>query len=451
MKLSRLSLSSVTAVLVTLFVLMVGIRQKRYLRGEIIRHDVVTYYAYLPALFIHHDLISPSPDRLPGDIRWHLHLVEAPGGGKTLKMPLGVALLLLPFFWVAHLLALLTGTTADGYGPVYQFFVLLAAVSYLLAGLWALRKVLLRWFSEGVTAATLVIVVLATNLLYYAAIEPGMSHVYSFSLFAWLLRMSLQWFERPHPGVAFAAGLLAGLIVVVRPVNGLVLLVPLLYGILKYRGSLLSRVMENKGQVAGMLLAAALPVLLQMIYWKYSTGRFIFYSYGEERFFFNHPHILKGLFSYRKGWLLYTPVMTFALVGLGFWYKKEKALFWPLVIYLLLHIYVTFSWWCWWYGGSYGARPMVETYALLALPMAAFVEWSFRRRDGIRLLVTAAFVFFIFLNLFQVRQYTITMLHWDSTSKKLYWKVFLRKQWPEGYEKMLEHPDYQKALETGDE
>ncbi len=100
----------------------------------------------------------------------------------------------------------------------------------------------------------------------------------------------------------------------------------------------------------------------------------MFYTYGDEGFFFSRPALLKGLFSWRKGWLLYTPMMALALTGFVFLKKRIPQAFWPLLIFTFANIWIITSWWSWWYGGSLGMRPMIDSYALLALPLAAFIS-----------------------------------------------------------------------------
>lgn len=38
--------------------------------------------------------------------------------------------------------------------------------------------------------------------------------------------------------------------------------------------------------------------------------------------------------------------------------------------FLLLYLYLTFSWWCYYYMNGFGARPMIHVYPLLAFPLA---------------------------------------------------------------------------------
>lgn len=437
--------------IVLLLVFIQVFEQKRYLHDNIIVHDALVYYAPLPAVFIYHDLSFSFVRDVPENLRGKIPTMISPDGKRTLKMPVGVSLLILPFFLLAHIIALLTGMPADGYGPVYQFFVLIAGIFYLTLALNILRKILRRWFDDLATAITLVLTGLSTNLFYYVSVEPGMTHVYSFFLFSGFLWFTLRWYESPGYGNAVLLALFGGMILIVRPSNAVVFLVPALYGLVRDRSAWLGFLWKERNRLLVMLTVLLAVVFIQLLYWKYSTGKWIFYSYGEERFFFSHPHILKGLFSFRKGWLIYTPVMIFALTGFIFLYNKSAALFWAISIYILVNLYVVFSWWCWWYGGSFGARSLIETYALLALPLAACIEKILRSRLWLRVPGLMILGFFIYLNLFQIRQYRISMLHWDSTSEALYRKIFLSNKWPANYEKMLKHPDYESALKTGEE
>jgi hypothetical protein len=200
-------------------------------------------------------------------------------------------------------------------------------------------------------------------------------------------------------------------------------------------------------KILTIVIIAFLLISLQFIYWKFSAGKWIYNSYGNEGFYFNHPEIIRGLFSYRKGWLVYTPVMVFAVIGFIFLRKKIPELFLPILVYFILNLFVVFSWWCWWYGGSFGARPLIETYALLTVPLALVIDQISRRTWIVKLVGFLAMLFLIYLNLFQSRQYRTSQIHWDSMSKELYWEVFLNEDWPDNYEELLDPPDYESALQ----
>ena len=114
------------------------------------------------------------------------------------------------------------------------------------------------------------------------------------------------------------------------------------------------------------------------MYWKLQTGQYLYYSYPDDQgFFFSNPQIWNNLFSWRKGWLLYTPVMIFALAGIPLLWKQNRKFFVPVLLFVVVIIYVTSSWWDWWYGGGFGIRPYIDLYGVMAIPMAAFLTWAF--------------------------------------------------------------------------
>jgi len=436
--LRKIKISFYVLIIVVVYALMYGINLKKYQRGEIIQHDVISYYAYWPAVLIYHDLSFGFVSNLPENSSVTVWTQTSPSGMPTLKMTMGVAVMTTPFFIMAHLLSDIFGFESNGYSAIYQIFLLFAAIFYLFAGLFFLRKTLLQFFSEMATSLVLAIIVLATNLFYYTSVEPGMSHVFSFFLFAWGLWLMNRWFETPGWQYSVFLGLAAGLIILVRPSNGVVFLVPVLFS--------MGRIKSIQWKYLPLILLVMFLILIpQLAYWKFSTGKWIYYAYGDERFYFSDPKIMQGLIGYRKGWLVYTPVMVLALLGFFFMRDKIRDFQIPILIYFVVNLYVVFSWWCWWYGGGFGARPLIESYVFLALPLAVSIKRVLSSRRVIKYLTMAVLVFLVYLNLFQIRQYRTTLLHWDSTSRELYWEVFLSHHWPENYDALLDPPDYKAA------
>jgi hypothetical protein len=105
------------------------------------------------------------------------------------------------------------------------------------------------------------------------------------------------------------------------------------------------------------------------------SGHFLYNSYGPEgKMEWLKTHIIDGMISAQKGWLVYTPIMLFSLIGFIFLYKKHRPYFWSILIFTLLFIYISFAHKFWVYGGGLGQRQMIQIYPLLAFPMAAFFE-----------------------------------------------------------------------------
>ncbi len=67
---------------------------------------------------------------------------------------------------------------------------------------------MLKYFSEFVTALSILTVTIGTNLYYYATIEGTMSHVYSFSLIAIFIYLTVKWYEKPMLKTICLIGLL---------------------------------------------------------------------------------------------------------------------------------------------------------------------------------------------------------------------------------------------------
>lgn len=439
-------LSKIVIALLLIICIWYGRNLDSWGRNGIIKHDAISYYAYLPAALIFHDLSFEFMKDLPDDFEGRIWYGSAPNEKPVIRMTMGLSMLWLPFFLLAHALAHVLGLPTLGYSWPYSLSIFIAAVFYLSIGLIYLRRILLSYYSDLITAITLALVVAGTNLMYYVISEPGMPHVYGFSLITIFFFYTLEWIKKPTGIRSMILGVLAGLIVLIRPVNGLVVIFPALIGINSF-SAYRTRVTKNWKYILIASFSALLIALPQLIYWKVQTGHILFNSYMDwGKFYFFQPKIVQGLVGFRKGWLIYTPVMFFALTGFFVMKKNAGEIKNAILIFLVIFIYIIFSWWCWWYGGSFGSRPMIETYGILALPLAASIAFLFQRRTWIKVLSGVVLVALIFLNQFQMGQYRTAVLHWDSMTKEAYQAIFLKNNPPEGYRGMLRSPDYTKAL-----
>jgi hypothetical protein len=185
--------------------------------------------------------------------------------------------------------------------------------------------------------------------------------------------------------------------------------------------------------------------LPQFLYWKATTGSYLFFSYGDERFYFGNPHIIAGLFGYRKGWLLYTPIMIMALIGIILMKPRQNPFSIGLYLFIPLNIYIIVSWWCWWYGGGFGNRPFIDSYPLLALGLATLFHEVSKNRIALSI-TTLVSVLLFSLNIFQNYQYHYGSIHWDSMTKDAYWDSAGHLYPTKNFYYLLEPPDYERAL-----
>ena len=384
-----------------------------------IRSDGFSYYVYLPSWFLYHDatLASVANDCCGGEFPASTAIIRWPGTNRWVNAhPIGVAIMQMPFFAIAHALTRWTNLSADGFTLYYQHAAGIAGLCWTLAGLWVLGNVLGRHFSAAVTAATLATILFGTNLFHYATFDSSYSHAYSFFLFAAFLAVAERWNRDGKASTAVLAGLVAGLIVLVRHTNALLLVcfAPAL-----------------RSDARRLALAAAtflLVVAPQLAIYYQATGRPIVSSYGELGFNFTSPRIFDVLFSTQKGLFFWAPVLLLGCAGFAILSRapsSARRLVLPSVVFLALDTYLIASWWDWQFGGSFGHRGFVDALPLFAVGLAAFFAWATRTTSR-RALVATIVVCAIALNLFQMAQYWNRVLPFSDTTWDDYRAVFLR-------------------------
>jgi len=395
---------------------------------NVLESDAKGYYAYLPAIFIYDDLNFGFYKEVEVENAYDSTLIydyRAYYDGHFInKYYVGESILISPFFLTAHLFSSWLGYPADGYSRLYIIALTIAALFYLMLGLIALRKTLLLFnMTELNILISLSAIVFGTNLFYYSVGEVGMSHVYSFSMISIFIYHIAKYFQNFHTKHIIYGAVLLGMIILIRPVNGIVLLsVPFLAqskvglraGFLKY----INKPILVLGSIGFVILLAS----VQLIIYKIQTGSFFVYSYTNEGFNFCSPEIINFLFSYKKGFFLYTPLCLFSLIGFIF-LIKDRFKFISLFVFLLLTIYMLSSWWKWYYGGSFSSRVMVDFLPYFGILLSIFYKGLSKLK--LRLLYIALIVLFISINQIQTLQYRYYIIHWQEMNKEAYWDTFL--------------------------
>ena len=392
-----------------------------------IKADGQGYYDYLPALFIYKDFpkkgIDPSSvvsDRING-LGMYINFKDY----KIDKYPCGTAVLMSPFFLLAHITAPLFGAERDGYSAPYQFSILLAALFYLLFGLYFLRKLLeLYDISRLNIVLVQVLAAFGTGLTHHTYYDPSFSHIYSFFAITAFLFFTKAYFLKKDNSGFILASLFLGLVILIRQINGLVILfIPFIAGSFPVLKDTVLTTLKKPGLVLKTLVIVLLFLSIQSILWYIETGHFFIYSYQGERFNFLKPAFSNVLFSYRKGLFVYAPLLFFSLAGLYFLIIKKSyfQLFTWLAFFVLL-TYMISSWWSWSYGASFGHRAFIDFYAVFLIPLAFSLQYM-KKPGKWGFLVLCMLT--IPVNLIQTKQYRGYILHWGDMDKQGYWKVFL--------------------------
>ena len=387
--------------------------------------DVFGYYLYLPGEFIYHDV---------AELKWLKGIVEMyrptsdlyqvcalPNGHFAMKYLLGMSILYSPFFFLGHLAAGWLGYPQDGFSAPYQLAICMGALLYALLGLMILRRVLRRFFSDGIAAITLLLVALTTNYPQYVSRDSGQTHGFLFAMYALVLWNIVRWCENPSGRRAFWLGLLIGLSCITRPTEGVMLFLALLWrttseGQEHSIGWLLWH--RYRPQLWLALAGGFLGILPQLLYWKRVTDHWIFDVGSSWRFLTPHWQVL---FGEEKGWFVYTPVTVLFVVGLflmkGQPYRRAVRTF------FILNTWIIIAWADWRYGASYSCRALLQGCAVLALPLGLVVERSARHK--FRYLLALGGAFLTYANLFQIWQYNRAILHINDNNFAYYRAIFL--------------------------
>lgn len=336
----------------------------------VIWSDAEGYYLYNPTVFILGDLAKMPAESLP--------MSKTESGANFNKYTCGVALLQMPFFLATRAFCLIADQEPNEiFSMHYGRSVAVSGYFYVFAGLYFLDKAMRRKYRFWARLITILTVWAGTNLFHYTTKEPGMSHAYSFFLFAMVVWMVPRFYERPGWLKAAALGLLAGWIVLIRPTSILILVFVFAYDC-NSLDALWQRLrwwLRQPALIVTAALAALCIWLPQMYYWYTMTGKYFVYSYeGESFLYWRNPKIAAVLFDTQNGLFLFSPMVFFMIAAMWFYGKDTRAQVISLSTIFVLSTVMFASWWAWHFGGAFGHRSYIEFYALYALPFGVLVE-----------------------------------------------------------------------------
>ena len=409
-----------------------------------ITSDGFDYYVYLPDWFLFHEttLQAVADDCCGGRYPDWTAMTRSPRTGRWLNPhPIGVAVLTAPFFGLAHGLTLWSGLPPDGFSLYYQCAAALAGLSFMLGGLAILRTLLRTHVTDGVALATLAALTFGTNLFHYGVFDATYSHAFSFGLVCALMALAESWWERPRPWRTVGLGLVAGLLVLVRHPNALLLVVVPLVGLTWKEGARqwLARAYERRWQVAAALAIAAFVVAPQVALYRAAAGSWLANPYGAAGgsfAFLSSPRIAGVLFSVQKGLFFWSPVLLLALPAIAYsgrganleggrvsWAANWRA---AAVVVLAVQTYLLASWHDWQLGGSYGHRGYTDLLALFAPFLAATFSWAAARRGWRRWTVVVAAALAVGLSVLMMVQYWRGAVPIADTTWAQYKELFLK-------------------------
>lgn len=387
--------------------------------------DQAGYYIYLPAHFIYHWDPATVPAEYEAGTGLGFHLDTLHHTIQT-KYSIGTALMQSPFFLLAHAYTWLTGGELSGFSAPYINSIMIAGIVWGCLGLFWLYGFLEKRVGMGIALFTIGGLWLGTGLIYYHSENSGMSHIYSFALFALLL----NYLDRIHTfsiGKAFVSGWVIALIILVRP-TGIIGALSIILLLLPEKWVVWKEALRKPLMLFAAGLAFLCILFPQLMYWKYASGSWFNYSYGNESFSnIWHPEIVKFWFSPNNGLLPYGPLWVLIALSLGIGAWKGK---YPARLGLILFVGISYlfsSWHIWFFGCGFGSRNLVEYLVVFALPFAEWMQSVFAKKrlvvkSGLILLVAG----FSVLSLKLFNSYTKCFFGRDDWDWKEYSYLLLR-------------------------
>jgi hypothetical protein len=377
------------------------------LAGQAVYGDGIGYFAHLHSWVFDRDLnftnefrhiYSPENNNSPNPISAPdvLFVNTLPDQSAANYYNPGMAMLLLPFYIAADLIANFGNLAGlpfqqNGYSDLYQIFSGLGAVSYSIAGIYLLEKILVSsGYSKKVSFLSAVLIYLATHLFYYGAYDVLNSHFASFfaGTLAWYLLLS----RKSKIGLVMA-GLAAGLSVCTRPQDGILVLV--MAGFLWHTKS--KHVSHFiLGFIPGLILWLIFSTTVFGVFWKHTHVLYLWSRIGDGTII----NWLASLFDARNGLFSKSPILLITLMYLILNLKllKKPVILWTGIFFMIQHLIISFQ--LGWTAAAYGGRMYTSSLLFFALLLAGLIERLWDKRGKIFTLVFG--LGFILLNCYSM-------------------------------------------------
>ena len=402
--------------------------------------DEIKYFAALRSVYFDRDLhyaneyahfIGRDPVAHAG-LRPYME-GETPTGYRLNDAPIGTAVLWSPFYvaadiGVAAARSLGAAVPRDGYAWPYVWAVCLGSLFWGTAGMFLAYRLCRAYASRTASLWGVVAIWFASPVVFYLYITPAMAHANSmFAVTLFLLLWQRGRVDRAARGWVIL-GAAAGLMILVRELNWLLLLVLAVdetQGILhvvqsadgqRVRGAPLVRaaVVEWWRRSVGYLcFAVALGIVVAPQLYVYQTlnGTFGPTPFVVEKFSLLPRYAFAVLFSGFHGLFLWHPVTLVAVLGLAALWRRAPWVAAALVVFVAAQVLVIGSYETWWGGASFGARRFINCTAIFSLGLAVGFGTL---RGRFRHLAAAAIAGLVLWNAGLAVQYSVGLIPRDA-------------------------------------
>jgi hypothetical protein len=359
-----------------------------------VRGDGVGYYAFARAPLIEHSLDFTN-DWTHANSSFRMSRL-ADGGDSSNILPdqytrtghmdnhfsVGPAILWAPFLLMAHVgvkVADVLGAhiAADGFSRPYLVAMALATALYGFAALWISFRIARRFVPDRWAFLATLGIWFASSLPVYMYFNPSWSHAHSAFMVALFLWYWLQTSEDRKAYQWVLLGVIGGLMMDVYYINTVLLILPFAESMANYYAALKSGEYNRTATMlvgnlvfSVTLLAAFLPTLITK---KIVYGGYLNFGY-RERWFWNSPAFLKVAFSSDHGFLLWTPVLLLAVIGLALFCVRDRRLGVLLLSAFILYVYAIGCYEDWDGISSFGNRFFVSLTPIFVIGLGVFFD-----------------------------------------------------------------------------
>lgn len=319
----------------------------------------------------------------------------------------GVAVLLLPFYLLAHLIAVILNYfsghfSTTGYGDLYQIVSGSGAVLYFIMALWFVEQILnILMNNKEVSRLCVATLFLSTHLLYYGSYDVLNSHFASFFLITIFLYFYLT--QKYFLKNILFLGMIGGLLAATRPQDGVI-------AILWFAAELVTVFRARSEQSVKIFLYRILCFTLGFLFGVSTLLYQINYAFGDM---FEHTY-LKGIPTYLHkersidllGSLFHSTTGLFAkapilLVVLIYFISKmnklqTKYLLFSFLFFLIQVVIITIQ--QGWSAEAYGGRMYTSSLIFFALVLGILLKNLQRLNSHLPYIFSSVFICISFIS-----------------------------------------------------
>lgn len=226
-------------------------------------------------------------------------------------------------------------------------------------------------FSERNSVVTTGLTFICSYAVWYIFLNSSFTHIYEILCLTSVIFFFLK--SKGSKRYSLLLGIGIGLMILVRPT---LLPVALLIGIYL--------LFNKRFNDLFYLIVGGFPELIIFLVYNYvSYGSALSTGYStvrSENFAFTTFNGLNVILSPYRGWLVYSPIFIFAIIGLVILLKRYRFLARLSILGIASGVIIYGFWPSWWGGGSYGQRFLLYALPFCAIGLANF--FSFIKTKG---------------------------------------------------------------------